>query len=67
MRLLVHPLICEIAMGMFRHFTRKLHGVRGGMASLLLVSAIVVRAVYGRFLLVRCAWTTDYLAMLSRA
>jgi hypothetical protein len=55
MRLLVHPFICEIVMGILRNFTRQLRGARGGMPSLLLVSFLVVRSVYGRFLLVRAA------------
>ena len=53
MRVLVHPFICEIAMCILRNFARQLRGVRGGMGSLLFVVLLVIRSIYGRFLLVR--------------
>ena len=53
MRVLVHPFICEVAMGILRNFARQMRGARGGMGSLLFVVLLVTRSIYGRFLLVR--------------
>ena len=53
MRVLVHPFICEVAMGILRNFARQMRGARGGMGSLIFVVLLVTRSIYGRFLLVR--------------
>ena len=53
MRVLVHPFICEVAMGILRNFARQMRGARGGMGSLLFVVLLVTRSINGRFLLVR--------------